>query len=416
MTRTRRPGLAMYLLMEAGLIVSLAYLTLIGGGFAGVYFYAPRLLSQVILGIVGGGWLASKFVRKEPWPTTPIDRPLLAALGVVTLSTLFSSHPRLSLENAPLIFAYAFAFWLLYEKIQAPWFADLLLKCAFAVVGITCLVASTEFISWYLGLPDGPSWPSLGLGLWPTQVPRIGMESLGSPNHLSAYLAPLIPLVVARGAASSRRIERLGLWLLALLMLGLIGVSQSRGGLLGALGGLIALAVGGWTRLGKRWPRLRPTRWRVAAALSLLGAALTGLVAALAMWRISTARVRVHLWSAALKMTAHRPLLGIGPGSFGLEYLRYRDAARFTKVFSQAHNIYLHTLATLGIGGALASGWLLWSLVSAALRLWRSESSRTQRWIRLGAMAGLSAFATHGLFDALSLKFPAAFHVVILLT
>jgi O-antigen ligase len=400
-TRAVRPLPAVYLLAEAGLILGLTYVTFIGGAFAGLYSYGPRPVSQALIGLVAGVWLISKFLRRQPWPVTPLDRPLVVALGVVTLASLFSLHPRLSLDSAPVIFTYAFTFWFLYEQIQAAWFANLLLKCLFIVGAIVCLIASIELVRWYFDFPGGSGWSSLGLGIWPPTLPRIGGLSLGSPNHLSGYLILMAPLALASGLAAHKRGVRLTLWLLALFMLSIVGISRSRGGLLGALAGLAALGSGGWFRLGERWPRLRPSRGRIVGLALLLGGGLVAMAVVLAgRTRVGAAQVRLDMWASALKMAARRPLFGVGPGSFGLEYLRYRDTSQFSEVFSQAHNVYLHTLATLGVVGTLVSGWLVYKLVVTAWRLWRAEADAHWRWIRLGAMAGLAAFATHGLFDA----------------
>jgi hypothetical protein len=65
-----------YLLVEAALILGLAYFTFIGGAISGLYLYGPRLVSQAIIGIVAGCWLASQFLRRRAWPASPIDRPL----------------------------------------------------------------------------------------------------------------------------------------------------------------------------------------------------------------------------------------------------------------------------------------------------------------------------------------------------
>jgi tetratricopeptide (TPR) repeat protein/O-antigen ligase len=416
MTRIERPKPTIYLLTEVGGILGLAYFTFVGGGLAGIYLYGPRLVSQTIIALIVGSWLTSKFLHRRSWPTTPLDRPLAIALGTVALATLFSVHLRLSLDSALVILTYALIFWFLYEQIQVAWFADLLLKCLFIVGSIVCLIASAELMSWYFNLPDGPSWSSLGLGIWPLVPPRIGNASLGSPNILAGYLAMLIPLALARGLASHRRTEQLTLWFLGFLMLGLILISRSRGGLLGALGGLAALTVGSWLQLGERWPKLRPTRRRIVALVLCLAASFVGLTIMLTLWsRVNTARVRLDMWAAALQMAAHHPLFGVGPGSFGLEYLRYRDATQFSEIHPHAHNIYLHTLATLGIGGAFASGWLAYTLTAVSCRLWHRESDRNWQWTRLGAMAGLVAFATHGLFETF-LILPAIFLIVIILT
>ena len=94
MTQGERPPQAVYLLVEAGLILGLAYFTFIGCAFAGIYLYGPRPISQAIIVAVIGIWLASKFLRRQSWPVTPLDRPLLLVLGVVVMASLFSKYPQ----------------------------------------------------------------------------------------------------------------------------------------------------------------------------------------------------------------------------------------------------------------------------------------------------------------------------------
>jgi tetratricopeptide (TPR) repeat protein len=417
----RRPTLIVYLAAEAALILGLTYFTFIGGGQAGLYFYKPRLVSQVIIAVLAAGWLASKFLpawpwpRWRPWPSTPIDRPLTISLAIAAMSSVFSIHPRLSLENTCIIFIYALAFWFCREQVLAGWFADLLTKCLLIVGGIVCILAGAELLGWYLGWPDGPAWPSLGFGLWPLTIPRIG-ELLGGANQLAAYLALLSPLVFASGLASARWSRRLFLTFYGLLMLGLVFATQSRGGIVGALAGLSALVVGSWPALGERWPKLRPTRRRVAVLGSLLLGLLVLLIVVLGQWRGRSEGwlTREDMWLNALRMAVHRPLTGVGPGGFGLAYLYYRDAGQIAEVHSHAHSAYFHTLATLGVAGALVSAWLCLALAVAAWRLWRADPDRDRQWVRLGAMAGLVAFATHGMFDTFFV-FPAVFFVAVLL-
>jgi len=414
-----RPRLAVYMALEAGLILAFSYATFISGTYVGVFVVVPRLVSQALAAAVLGGWLASKLLPRWPWPVphtwpaTPLDRPLLAGLGVVGLAALLSTQPRLSLDNAALIFCYALLFWFCCERFRADWLARLALKCALIVAGSVCLFTVIEIAAWYTGWPDGPAWPALGLGLWPQLLPRV--SSVGSANHLCGYLAPLVPVALASSLAGGNWPRRLVLWCLAGTMVVLVWVTQSRGGFIGLLAGLNVVIAGGWLQMGGRWPHLRLT-WRRLVLAALVLAAVSAWIAFGRQWPgrdwAEGALSRLHPWLIALRIAVDHPLLGVGPGVFGLAFLRYRDV---NLMYSQAHSLYLHTLASVGIAGLLAGAWLVVALAVAAWRRWRSDPDRASQWMRLGAAAGLVAFGVHGLFDALAFEFPGVFLIAVLL-
>jgi O-antigen ligase len=107
---------------------------------------------------------------------------------------------------------------------------------------------------------------------------------------------------------------------------------------------------------------------------------------------------RQQLWKAALAMIAARPLLGIGPDGFRLNYGHFatpRLAAWDQRIL--ANSLYLELGADLGlIGAALFLAFIL-SLVRPLL-----ASVRTPRRLDLRQIALLAAFAAvigHGLVD-----------------
>lgn len=75
---------------------------------------------------------------------------------------------------------------------------------------------------------------------------------------------------------------------------------------------------------------------------------------------------RLGAWAASLEMIRARPLVGVGPGTFGAEFVPHRlDAelrwrSRFvipleTSTFSEAHCDYLQALAELGVPAGMAA-------------------------------------------------------------
>jgi hypothetical protein len=97
---------------------------------------------------------------------------------------------------------------------------------------------------------------------------------------------------------------------------------------------------------------------------------------------------RVQYWHAAWVVYRAHPLLGSGPGSFAVEWLRYRTVPTGTR---NAHSLYLETLAELGpLGLVLLVATLAVPLVAAVKR--RSSVTAT-------ACAAYVAFLAHAALD-----------------
>ena len=190
------------------------------------------------------------------------------------------------------------------------------------------------------------------------------------------------------------------LWALgALLCLGGIAVSFSRGAWLGAVAAVVVLALGLMAR-GGGGPRqgARPAAWLLAlagAAVVLAGLALSlrGDVTA------GSTPVRLLLWREALGYIARHPL-GIGLDQFGV----YHDPASGLSLIDPAligtseqfaahpHNLLLDIWLRLGPLGLAAFGWLLWRSLRATLR-------RPTSALALGVAAATVAALAHGVVD-----------------
>ncbi|HWF24030.1 MAG TPA: O-antigen ligase family protein, partial [Solirubrobacteraceae bacterium] len=97
---------------------------------------------------------------------------------------------------------------------------------------------------------------------------------------------------------------------------------------------------------------------------------------------------RLHLWDAALKVFAARPLAGSGADSFIVASARYQRSGPI----AFAHDLPLELAAELGVVGLLLSLGLYATTGSA---LWRARN-RAAAWL-LGPGAG--AFLAAGLID-----------------
>ena len=110
---------------------------------------------------------------------------------------------------------------------------------------------------------------------------------------------------------------------------------------------------------------------------------------------------RMAHWDAALRMFLDSPILGLGPGSYVIEYEHYAILPWWTDPLGHAHNMYLQMLAETGMIGlffyvAMVVSWVTFSVVVV-------RSDATDRWLFLkaGVLATVVAVSVHSVFDNL---------------
>lgn len=110
---------------------------------------------------------------------------------------------------------------------------------------------------------------------------------------------------------------------------------------------------------------------------------------------------RRHLWRAGVAMWLERPMVGIGPDNFRHRYGPYLGLSPFDDRV-HANNLYVETLANLGLVGIAALAWLIGALMSMAWRArgWlRDPASDADLLIVFGLLAAMGTFFLHGLVD-----------------
>ena len=222
------------------------------------------------------------------------------------------------------------------------------------VLATILLLGVTAVILTGYQLGGHPTWLMLGR----TQASQYAGRAsgfFGNPNTLAAFLALLIPPVLAcawrRGAGLAQRVI---CGYLALVFACAAIATLSRGGLIA-----LALALICWPLFMREW------RWRKRAFVCAT-AILIAAIACSTLWLASPAvRKRIDelaadrgeksrgiLWRASLKMTAGAPLLGTGAGSFNTIFEQHRPEG-FRDEPQWTHNDYLNTLSDYGIVGVL---------------------------------------------------------------
>jgi O-antigen ligase len=184
-----------------------------------------------------------------------------------------------------------------------------------------------------------------------------------NPNHLAAFLnIGFFCAVAAAMHPGDRRPWWVLLWsALAVFHVAVVAALESRGALLGVLGGGIMLLALRWRDLGRRG--------RLVAGVTLVLFVLSG------GWIVANrfARFddpfryhRLGIWKASLEMLAERPILGYGPGMFRYVSPQHnfpidQGPVRYGRSFHGAHNGLLTLAVENGMLGAtcLAAAALL---------------------------------------------------------
>ena len=257
--------------------------------------------------------------------------------------------------------------------------------------------------------------------LWLQQPPGYAKRAGGTfvnPNHLAAFLVAIFPLSVAQVfIGRGKPLVKILHGYAALMMLGGIAVTMSRGGWAAAvLALLLLLGWMLWRRSELRLPLL------VFLALLLAGGwfflqnvdkARARLENVTATDNIDAGSSRSWIWKPAWQMWRDQPWLGVGPAQFDPRFPAYRPP-QLQNNPGWVHNEYLNLLVDYGLAGALlaatAAGVFLWGLAKTSKYVERGSdlgwkaSNRTAFFT--GAAIGLAALAFHCLVD-FNLHIPA---------
>jgi O-antigen ligase len=345
-----------------------------------------------------------------------LDWPLFLLLLAYLAATAASIDWRVSIESTLLVIMAIVVF---YALSDAHFLGPLSLQHALMLAG----AAASAWALWIVA-GDYADWlnfarsakGSFHLGdLIPPTVPKV--HGVGDhPNILGMTLTLIIPFYIVAIYRGPSYWERLA-WGAALLAAAwAIFLTLSRGAWIGGLTGA-AITISAIVVTTQTWPRELLQRTTITrrlrerrTLLTLAGALAVALVIAAAAVTLMTQwqtrpqwlfrqslSPRQDVYEAGIDIFRDYPLLGSGPGTFGLLYPEYSGKNPIYAI--HAHNGYIQAgvdtglvgLAALAIlGGALV--WLLWESYGSG--------SRPEKLIVIGCAGALVGFAVHNLADA----------------
>lgn len=345
-------------------------------------FYGP--LAMLNLPAAIAGWTPIPYVEKLPlvWVGPTFAMTLLAFSWLGTLGAQRrAGFPALRGQRRVMLGMILTLVWWAVSLAWAPeaglgtqTLIDYAIAFAVAIIAMTSL-SEGKHVRWVMtGFVVGASLSVLigfaASGLDPAES---AIESAtategrlqgggGDPNYLAAGLVPAIVLAAVMMLHYRNALARTALGMAVVVIVAGLAATESRGGVIAALGaGFAALVI------------LRRHRQHVLATLAVV-LTLAGLwfAAFPGAWdRVSNfdggGTGRSDLWNVALRVSEDHPVKGIGLGNFETQARRYvRRPGQLTYVRlivdrpHVAHNTYLQILAETGI-----IGLLLW--VSVAL-------------------------------------------------
>jgi probable O-glycosylation ligase (exosortase A-associated) len=217
-------------------------------------------------------------------------------------------------------------------------------------------------------------------------------EAWGHPNSLAMTLVAGVPYLCILFPVERGRMTRIALASILGLCLITVIFTGSRAGMLGIVVTLFAI----WWRTGRR---LMPLVGLVAALLLVwivMPAQYQTRLASIASFQTDPSSLgRIDSWKAGLAMFLDRPLLGVGPGNFGIAHgMAYSPGWRPS--WLEAHSIYVQLPAELGLVGAAWFAFILSTVIAnnAGNRRILSAAGRSWGWeYRLTMALDLSLLA-----------------------
>lgn len=376
----------------AGLLVSIP---LRDGGMS---FEAKTALTSIVVVL----FLA--FLLIDPhrlYFNRPPLKLIIPPLSVFLITTWNSVYPDLSIKEALLLLGYFLAAYMGYAIAMEGW-GRRTLFLALIISGLT-----TSLVAYYIFFTSRPG----------SMARSALMGTFQYQNGLAGFILLIVFLPLAFLLSSEKPSETWAYGGVATLLMTALLMTNSRGGLISFMGGLIA-----WLFLERKalWKhRLRLTGLVLAIIALFLLLSHEGLfsgpsrVASLAKAASpetpdTSFRWRQHIYRWTLGIIQDNPFLGTGPGTFPLVLGLYQKVPYVSGLY--AHNHYLQTGAETGMVGLsillLILGYLFWRGIKVIRSTFPVPGSRfpvsgasPERGKAIGLFSGLLASALHAGVD-----------------
>jgi O-antigen ligase len=364
--------------------------------------------TEILVGLLAVAWLARGVRRSDI--RMAAAAPVFALLGLIALALLSVGYAddraaafKESVKWIELLLAALIVVDLVRDRASALWVIGPL----FAAGAVEAAYGAFQYAT-----GSGPEF-------FAVQGALRAFGHFEQPNPFAGYLTTILPLALAM--TLSPGVPKSFRWFSVVcgaILVGGIGLSQSRGAWLGAAVAILVLALT-WSHATRRL--LLPAGFVAGLAMAM---AFAGLLPPSILDRVGQAAEyfgifdvrtvaltpqnfavveRMAHWQAGWYMFLDQPWFGVGAGNYGDAYDRYFISG-WPEALGHAHNFYLNMLAELGvIGGAvfLLAGVVTFRTLAGPLIASAAQAQSIWRAILAGVVGGLVVFCVHNLFDSL---------------
>src|SRR6266566_2119403 len=227
-------------------------------------------------------------------------------------------------------------------------------------------------------------------------------------NHFAGFAELILPLaLVPLVLGRVRRERRPVVGLFAVLPIGALFLSASRGGILsfGVELGALALVMIHRRTMGKQW--LAGVAVLLVALLLVSWLGVGQILERLSSVQLLevTAGKRASMRKGTWRIFLDHPFVGTGLGTLQIVYPPY-ETLYDGKIVNHTHNDYLEALAETGILGGLCCAWFLGVLLVQSLERLRQFNHSFSGALQLSGFLACSGFLVHSLVD-FNLHIPA---------
>lgn len=394
--------------------IAMGNLTFLGiGGGLPISFDQFDIVKLVIMRaatIVGlGAWVIGILLNGGRLRRTKIDWLILAFLGWVLLSSLFSIHIPTSIfgkyrrfEGLLSFINYAAVFFLVVQMSDRV--------ARIRSLGRT-LVLSSIVVTGY-GLMQYAGRDIVQWGNLPFEATR-SFATYGNPDLLGGFLVLAFPIALVMALSENSKVWRVIYWIATLMLSAVLITAFTRSAWVGTFMALIPLAIALWRAKIKT----EPIDWGFAGISVLAVAAVIvrsfssanevlnfqKRVVSIFQFRGGSAASRFEIWEAAISAIQDRPIFGFGADTFRLIFPMFKTEAYvqqvgYLSVADNVHNYPLQLMSGIGIPGfLLLYGTIAYALVMSA-GLSFVKGSGNSRLLQSGLWAAVVGYMFHLMF------------------
>lgn len=339
------------------------------------------------------GYKYLKYRYQEGVKQTPLDLPvILFLIAMLVVFILNSPDYRISLEGFRAVIQYILWYFVIIQLLKDTKGAKRLCLIFVIVVSLMAIHGVYQYI---IGVEMPAGWVDSKEAGVRTRVFSI----LTSPNILGSLLTLALPLTLSFGVISKNIKTKSLFYFLALMMVGCLVFTFSRGAWIGFGVAILAYVF------------LKDKRLLVPVIiLGLLAVVLVPGIANRITYMLSPEYIESSLrggrlvrWITGLQILKGTPLFGVGLGHFGgavaiNNELSYLVGTEMVETFYM-DNYYLKTAVETGLFGLFAFVMLMYQIIVNGLRTIRITTDKVSKELEIGIFAGLFGVIVHNFVE-----------------